>query len=79
MLTINEIKDLAPKTKAEIYPSLPDDPEVLEYFLNQSSQEWLENELKRRDAAFIKGIIQPTTRETLNKSLVVKWDEKQTN
>lgn len=76
MLNMNEIKGLSPKTKAEIFSALQDDPDVMEYMLNESDPEWLSRELERREIAFMNGSIKATTREDLNKRLSEKWNEK---
>jgi hypothetical protein len=76
MLNINEIKGLSPKTKAEIFSTLQDDPDVIEYMVNEADSEWLSRELERRELAFMNGIIKATTREDLNKRLAEKWNEK---
>ena len=39
MLNLNEIKGLSPKAKAEIYSTLQDDPEVIEYLMSESHSE----------------------------------------
>lgn len=76
MLNINEIKGLPPKTKAEIFSTLQDDPDVIEYMVNEADPEWLSRELERRELAFMNGSIKATTREDLNKRLAEKWNEK---
>jgi hypothetical protein len=76
MLNIDEIKELSPKAKAEIFSTLQDDPEVMEYLLTEPEPDWLSRELESREIAFLNGSIKATSREDLNKRLAEKWNEK---
>jgi|694.fasta_scaffold123464_3 hypothetical protein len=76
MLNIDEIKGLSPKTKAEIFSTLQDDPEVMEYLLTEPQPDWLSRELENREIAFLNGSLNATSREDLNKRLAEKWNEK---